>query len=324
LGFVRYPIMVFFKSLILLVLVSACGPSGPASRNTINKQKINDGAANQIPAPKDDLPITTGACPKQPVMFLHGLMGGSKTSFAGVIKHFQGLGCKVTLPDVSAVNSTELRTTQVADKIKLFLSSSLSAKVNIVAHSQGGLDARYALSKLGMAVSVASLSMLSTPNYGSPLADLVLKDLGNPLSKIFLSFAFNSLSGVSNTDSGQNNDSTSAMRALSTAYMSGTFNPNTPDASGVLYQSWAGRTGPGTKDRNKDTLWATQAYLAKQAGDNDGIVSVASARWGEFKGVLDADHLDLGGTKMGDGGADQFEQIKFLEQLLQDLRAKGL
>jgi triacylglycerol lipase len=260
-------------------------------------------------------------------MFLHGLMGGSKTSFAGVIKHFEGLGCKVTLPDVSAVNSTELRAAQVADKIKQFLSSTSSNKVNIVAHSQGGLDARYALSKLGMAGSVASLSMLSTPNYGSPLADLVLKDLkdlGNPLSKIFLSFAFNSLSGVSNTNGGKNNDSTSAMRALSTVYMRETFNPNTPDAPGVLYQSWAGRTGPGTKDRNKDTLWATQAYLAKQAGQNDGIVSVASARWGEFKGVLDADHLDLGGTKMGDAGAGQFDHIKFLEQLLRDLRAKGL
>jgi triacylglycerol lipase len=257
-------------------------------------------------------------------MFLHGLMGGSKMSFAGVIKHFEGLGCKVTLPDVSPVNSTELRAAQVTDKIRQFLSSTSSTKVNIVAHSQGGLDARYALSKLGIGGSVASLSMLSTPNYGSPLADLVLKDLGNPLSKMFLSFAFNSLSGVSNTNGGQNNDSTSAMRALSTAYMRETFNPNTPDITGVLYQSWAGRTGPGTKDRNKDTLWATQAYLAKQAGQNDGIVSVASARWGEFKGVLDADHLDLGGTKMGDSGAGQFDHIKFLEQLLRDLRAKGL
>ena len=315
--------MVGWVPLILLLLVSACGPSGPASRNTI-KQKIDNGATNQIPAPKDDLPITPGPCPKQSVMFLHGLMGGSKTSFAGVVKHFEGLGCKVILPDVSAVNSTELRATQVADKIKQFLTSTSSAKVNIVAHSQGGLDARYALSKLGMAGSVASLSMLSTPNYGSPLADLVLKDLANPLSKIFLTFAFNSLSGASNTNGGQNNDSTSAMRALSTAYMRDTFNPNTPDASGVLYQSWAGRTGPGTKDRNKSTLTLTQGFITKQAGDNDGIVSVDSARWGEFKGVLDADHLDLGGTKMGDAGADQFDHIKFLEQLLLDLRAKGL
>ena len=315
--------MVFFKFLILLVLVSACGPSGPASRNAI-KQKIDNGAANQIPTPKDDLPITPGPCPKQPVMFLHGLMGGSKTSFAGVIKHFEGLGCKVILPDVSAVNSTELRAAQVADKIKQFLSSTSSTKVNIVAHSQGGLDARYALSKLGMGGSVSSLSMLSTPHYGSPLADLALKDLGNPLSKIFLSFAFNSLSGVSNTGGGQNNDSTSAMKALSTAYMRETFNPNTPDVTGVLYQSWAGRTGPGTKDRNKSTLTLTQGFVAKKAGDNDGIVSVASARWGEFKGVLDADHLDLGGTKMGDAGVGQFDHIKFLEQLLRDLRAKGL
>lgn len=316
--------MVVVLSIILVLLFSACGNSAPVSRN-VNKLKNNSDTSDQIPSYKDELTATPEPCPKHPVMFLHGLMGGSRGSFVGVVKHFESLGCKVLLPEVSPVNSTELRAGQVADQIKRFLSSTSSNKVNLVAHSQGGLDARYALSKLGMGSSVASLSMLSTPNNGSPLADLALKDLGNPLSKLFLSFGFNSLASVSNVGGGgTNNSSESAMRALSTAYLRDTFNPNTPDVAGVLYQSWAGRTGPGTKDRIKSTLTLTQAYLAKQVGENDGMVSVASAKWGEFKGVLDADHLDLGGSKMGDVGSDQFDHIKFLEQLLRELRSKGL
>ena len=321
----RNELMVGIKATILLLLISACGSSSPPLRSDLSqKQKNKNGAGDQTPLPNDTAPTTPEPCPKYPVMLLHGLMGGSRGSYVGVVKHFESLGCKVMLPDVSPVNSTEVRAGQVAEQIRKFLTSTSSTKVNIVAHSQGGLDARYALSKLGLGTSVASLSMLGTPNQGSPMADLVLKDLANPLSKVFLSFGFNSLSSVSNTSGSQGNDSALAMRALSTAYLRDTFNPSTPDVAGVLYQSWAGRSGPGTKDRLKSSLALTQIYIKNQAGENDGMVPVTSARWGEFRGVVDADHLDLGGSKMDDAGANQFDHLKFLHELLRDLRAKGL
>ena len=37
-------------------------------------------------------------------------------------------------------------------------------KVNIIAHSKGGLDARYMISKLNMGEYVASLTMISSPH----------------------------------------------------------------------------------------------------------------------------------------------------------------
>ena len=45
-------------------------------------------------------------------------------------------------------------------------------KVNIIAHSMGGLDARYAIAKLGLADRVASLVTIGTPHLGTPLANL--------------------------------------------------------------------------------------------------------------------------------------------------------
>ena len=46
-----------------------------------------------------------------------------------------------------------------------------AGKVNIIAHSKGGLDSRYVISKLGMAPFVASLTTINTPHRGCEFAD---------------------------------------------------------------------------------------------------------------------------------------------------------
>lgn len=48
------------------------------------------------------------------------------------------------------------------------------SRLNIIAHSMGGLDARYyAISWLGLAERVASLTTIGIPHLGTPLADLM-------------------------------------------------------------------------------------------------------------------------------------------------------
>ena len=49
-----------------------------------------------------------------------------------------------------------------------------AGKLNIVAHSMGGLDMRYALSQLDAAPHVSSLTTVSTPHHGTSLAELAL------------------------------------------------------------------------------------------------------------------------------------------------------
>lgn len=63
---------------------------------------------------------------------------------------------------------------ELANRIKEIVKETNCEKVNIIAHSKGGLDTRYAISNLGMDKYVASLTMINTPNHGCVFADYLL------------------------------------------------------------------------------------------------------------------------------------------------------
>lgn len=114
---------------------------------------------------------------------------------------------------------------------------------------------------------------------------------------------------------------TPAYAMLSTKYMNEVFNPKTPNVQGVKYYSVASRT-PSLAIWHP--LWLPKLILdaaaeSRTAGGeidgsadalggadqgNDGLVSVESAKWGEFLGVMEGcDHWDLRG-----GGAPRWRQ----------------
>ncbi len=68
-------------------------------------------------------------------------------------------------------------------RIKEILEETGSDKVNIIAHSKGGLDSRYAISCLGAAPYVASLTTINTPHRGCEFADWLLKNAPDVLKK---------------------------------------------------------------------------------------------------------------------------------------------
>src|ERR1700719_4474458 len=78
-------------------------------------------------------------------------------------------------PPVSPLGSVQLRAQELANAIAAKFPS---GEVHIVAHSMGGLDARCLLAQnlRGLAAGdrVVSLSTISTPHHGSPVADLLL------------------------------------------------------------------------------------------------------------------------------------------------------
>ena len=68
------------------------------------------------------------------------------------------------------------------------------------------------------------------------------------------------------------------------------FNPNTPDREGVFYFSYGATVSPA--------LWSafrgSHRIVEAEEGPNDGLVSIASSRWGTYKGTLiNVSHLDL-------------------------------
>ena len=97
----------------------------------------------------------------------------------------------------------------------------------------GGLDARYLISKLGYEKKVASLTMIATPNRGSPIAQFALSvtTWSEALKKTFGFILGDHLGKKQISDS---------IYQLTPSYLESIFNKNIKDRPEVYYQSWSG------------------------------------------------------------------------------------
>ncbi len=84
-------------------------------------------------------------------------------------------GYTVCVSRIDAFGSVENNAAQLKDEIEAILLRENAEKVNIIAHSKGGLDAKHMIDCLDMANRVASLTTLCTPHRGSPIASFILR-----------------------------------------------------------------------------------------------------------------------------------------------------
>lgn len=214
-----------------------------------------------------------------PVVLVHGLCGFERvTAFGRTLKdYFPGIrekleagGNRVFVPRLSGTLGVADR----AGELKRFIERRVPVgPVHLIGHSMGGLDARYMVSRLGMADRVRSLTTVGTPHRGTAFADWGVKRFGRLLGPFF------QLLGVSYR----------AFLDLTTAGCR-RFNEEAPDAPGVRYFSVAGVCEPQWVGAE----WRLPFGIVSRAeGPNDGVVSVASAAWGEHTDVWGGDHLNL-------------------------------
>jgi triacylglycerol lipase len=216
---------------------------------------------------------------RSPVVLVHGLFGFDRIQagnwvladyFPGIPDALRAAGNRVLVARLSPTGGVAQRARQLQELIDR---ESPHEPVHLIAHSMGGLDSRYLVSRLGMADRVLSLTTLGTPHRGSPFADWALRHFGH-----FLAPAFDFL-GVPRK----------AFEDLTVARCR-RFSEETPDAPGVRYFSVAGRVRP---DWLSPQWHLPASILEKAEGPNDGVVSVESARHGEGCEVWDDDHLGL-------------------------------
>lgn len=243
---------------------------------------------------------------RYPIVLAHGLMGfdeigvGSMKQdyFRGVAQHLEALGLEVYRPRVPAASSVEKRAEVLASRVR-----ALPAKrVNIVAHSMGGLDARFAVAKLGLADKVASIVTIGTPHHGTPLADL-----GTGLLKKTVRVArlWSAAGGVLD-----------AFLDLSTERQA-RFNAEVRNARGVYYGSVIA-TAHEDGDALNGFLQPSFKYLTSRYGPNDGLVLASSQRWGKVLARIEADHWAQIGWSAG------LDVPAFYERLARKMRARGL
>lgn len=116
---------------------------------------------------------------KYPIVLVHGMLGfdtiGPVNYWWGIPGALRSGGATVYQPQVSATNGNEIRGEQLLAQLRQIQAQTGVAKFNLVAHSQGGITARYVLANAPELV--ASVLTVGSPHGGSPVADGVLRDV---------------------------------------------------------------------------------------------------------------------------------------------------
>ncbi len=92
-------------------------------------------------------------------------------------------GAKVFYGNQQSAASVEECGKELAERIRKICEETGCEKVNIIAHSKGGLDSRMAIAKYGVGPSVASLTTINTPHRGCEFADYLLSKIGEPVKE---------------------------------------------------------------------------------------------------------------------------------------------
>lgn len=229
-------------------------------------------------------------------------------------------GQKAYAAQVPAFQTSELRGLDLADDIEGFLATSGASKVNLIGHSQGGLDIRKAARVLYERYGTAKVRVLisiSSPHRGSPVAKYIL-DL-RP--------------GV-----------TSVIDALATFYGDTIYqagNDGVAGAKQLVYNDYSASDGATTGMAAFNNLYPVNANYASRYGSlmtaqNGGSVNPALYLLSELIYDIDGDGYcsgdcdNDGASGMGDGTANERDddglvgvnsqhmghRLKYTEQLL--------
>lgn len=191
-------------------------------------------------------------------------------------------------PNIVPYATIETRAKEWANKLEQLCDGYGFEQMNVIAHSMSGLDMRVALQKETLKSRVASLTTVATPHKGTSLADLVLKtpdQVRNILGEAFNWFG-------NNVYPKSKSDAVGAVRQLTRDYVTGQFNPSTPDVEDVTYFSYSAAVGKGTSEPLNPIYRYQNQYIHDEEGVNDAFVSDESARYGIHIECAPISHLE--------------------------------
>lgn len=342
-----------FASAVTLV---GCGSDAAVDDATVVDQAPAPSPSSSTSAPSESTPSPSAPSDPAklgapyPIVLLHGMSGFGTlevgpvavTYFNGVVEDLTKSGESVFVTLAPPYDTSEVRAAAIAKQIDAILQRTGKAKVNVIGHSQGGLDARVLASPngLGYGDRIASVTTIATPHRGSKVADAtlgllkflpddVVDDVTGSVLQLLQKTAYELQTDVKLR--GQ-------MEELSEEYMAKVFNPKYVDDSRVTYRSYGGRTNlrtgvlacdDGVLPNDPTDLDVAQGPLAVLAAFledgklkvNDGLVTVESSKWGTFQQCVAADHL----KEVGQLGAlaSSFDHRALFRDIVSRLRASG-
>jgi pimeloyl-ACP methyl ester carboxylesterase len=290
------------------------------------------------------------------VVLVHGAnnpavlrLGRKKIYYFGRTEaYLRKLGLRLLVPVVNPFGSIEERALDLERQI---LEAIPEGKFNIVAHSMGGLDARYLASRRPIGARITSITTVATPHHGAWYADFAEK-------WVFRRQGLNKLANLFGMRMDQ-------MPALRVRHVEGEFNAQTPDNPNVAYYSYGTATSmwksppffwgmnfitkimekravrqigvgapmpvgvrsgkaevrisQGTADTVVETASMPPAtwVVKKWAGRNDGVVSLSSSVWGTYLGTIKSHHWGPMGL------LTRMKEHKFWEQVIRKMIELG-
>jgi triacylglycerol esterase/lipase EstA (alpha/beta hydrolase family) len=211
-----------------------------------------------------------------PIVLVHGIIAHDRASiikfWGRVPEVFMSRGIPVFLGNTDAWGGYESNALILKKTIENVLSQTKTEKVNVIAHSKGGIDTRYLIWKHDFGDKIASLTSICTPHHGAEVADLLYqkKILRKQITRKALTL-FGKMYGDTNPNLYK------LIYQLTTKKMKD-FNKKVTMDNRVFYQSWYTTMNDAADDK---MFSYTYSYIKELSGDNDGLVSECSAQWGD-------------------------------------------
>jgi triacylglycerol lipase len=280
--------------------------------------------ALRIQLERRELPPSQMCATRYPLLLVHGIFFRDWPNFnywGRIPERLLNNGATIYYGNQQSADTVQDSAAELAAEIARITAETGCEKVNIIAHSKGGLDARYAISQLGMADKVASLTTVNTPhrgcNYARKLMERIPSAAINAMDGRYEAI-FTRLGDPDPNFLGGIVDLTDTECARLNALM--------PDAPGVRYQSVGSQIESVFAIGFPFNIGYSLIYPIE--GPNDGLVATSSMAWGDFlgivtstekKGISHADMIDL--TRKDVPG---FDVCGFYQTLVAELKSRGL
>lgn len=260
---------------------------------------------------------------KYPILMVHGVFFRDFRYFnywGRVPKALEQNGAVIHYGNHQSASSVVECGEELAARIRQIIQESGCEKVNIIAHSKGGLDCRYAIARCGVADQVASLTTVSTPHRGCEFADYLLTKIPHRQQQMAADMYNAALRKLGE----EKPDFMAAVYDL-TAQACQVRNDQVRDMPGVYYQSVGSRMTKAVSGRFP--LNFSYHMVKYFDGGNDGLVGEASFPWGSSyqlldccgnRGISHGDMIDLNRENI-----EGFDVREFYVQLVHGLKEKG-
>lgn len=260
---------------------------------------------------------------KYPILLVHGVFFRDTEYFnywGRVPKELEKNGATIYYGNHQSALSVKDSAKELAQRIEQIVRETGCKKLNIIAHSKGGLDCRYAIDRYGSARYVASLTTINTPHRGCGFADYLLSTAPETVKEKVANTYNSTLKRLGD----QSPDFIAAISNLTEEYCTN-FNNKIKDAAGIHYRSVGSKLNRATN--GKFPLSFSYPLVKFFDGANDGLVSEKSFPWGEKytfvtvkgkRGISHGDMIDLNRENI-----DGFDVREFYVQLVAELKNSG-